>query len=368
MESGADPRSSQSSPGEVHAGGACFITGALGFLGQQIAWTLGCPSAGANLVGCVQNAPSAVRLLVRTQRRLFLPLDTLPQVKFVRGELGKPETYRQSLQGVQTVIHNAALVSFKKTDKEAIFRANIQATQELLDEAAQSGCRNFIFISSISAVGLPPAGAQQGVLADETMYPDLEDKKKHDPYGYSKLVAEQLVQSYQDRMRVIILNPSVILGPGSERIDAILSPIHRWLRWAPVLPMLTTLNSFVDGRDVARAVALALQGGRSGERYIVTAWNMDMVSFTRLALKIMDRNVPVYPVAGGMLKIGDKIVSLLDWLRLNPGVRPLTAINVNKAYSNQKICTELGWSPWYTLEQSLADTLSLSSQKVGVGC
>ena len=154
-------------------------------------------------------------------------------------------------------------------------------------------------------------------------------------------------------MRVIILNPSVIIGPGSPRTAGLL----RWLRWLPLLPMLNTVNSFVDVRDVAQAVVLALSRGRSGERYIITAWNIDQVGFARTALAQMGRRIPVLPLPGWVLRLGDGLVALLDWLKINPAFKKFSALNVDKAYSNAKAQAELGWQPQITLEQSMVDTL-----------
>ena len=85
-------------------------------------------------------------------------------------------------------------------------------------------------------------------------------------YGYSKRISEIELLDLADKMRIIMLNPSVVLGPGSDRIEA----VYRMAGICRSLPMLSYINSFVDVRDVARAVVLALTEGRSGERYIVT--------------------------------------------------------------------------------------------------
>ena len=324
---------------------AYFITGGFGFLGQYVVQALS------------QHDPAAqLRVLVRTPRRTHLPVAQLPQVSLLHGELNDPATYLPALQGAHTVIHNAALVSFRKADEQAVYQANIAGTQQLLQAAAASGCQNFIYISSISAVALQPPR-----LSDESMLPDLEQKKPHDPYGYSKLVGEQMARQYAGlaasgeagQMRVIILNPSVIIGPGSPRTAGLL----RWLRWLPLLPMLNTINSFVDVRDVAQAVVLALSRGRSGERYIITAWNIDQVGFARTALAQMGRRIPVLPLPGWVLRLGDGLVALLDWLKINPAFKKFSALNVDKAYSSAKAQAELGWQPQITLEQSMVDTL-----------
>lgn len=323
--------------------GAYFITGGLGFLGQYIVQALH-----------EHDRQGEVRVMVRTPRQTYLPVQSLERVRLVKSDLSRPESYQAALDNADTVIHNAALVSFKQRDRQALEQANILGTRALADAAARQGCKNFILISSISAIGRKPGG-----LANEDTLADLAEKQAHDPYGYSKLMSEGEVLQYAGRMRVVILNPSVVIGPGSPRIQE----ISRWLRLLPVLPMIHTLNSFVDVRDVAQAVVLALSAGRSGERYIVTGYNVDMLSFSRMALQALGSQAKVIPLPDGLVRLGDGLVDLLDLLRINPGVRRISELNVDKAYDTQKIGRELGWKPAISLEQSLADTLAVDARE-----
>ncbi len=317
--------------------GAVFITGGFGFLGQYIVQAVHDHDPQAEL-----------HVLVRTPRSTHLPIREMARVRLITGDLARPVTFASELDGVETVIHNAALVSFKKGDADELIRSNIVGTEALFEAAIAHGCRNFIFISSISAVG-----RRAGQLSDETMIPNLAEKRAADPYGYSKLVGEQYIQGKADRIRVVILNPSVIIGPGSRRIES----VSRLLRWLPVFPMISTINSFVDVRDVADAAVLAIARGQSGERYIVTTENVDMLTFTRAALRVIGKKAPVFPIPSALLGLGDILVEMLDFLRLNPGFKKISALNVDKAYTSDKIRRDLGWQPRYSLEQSLRDTL-----------
>ena len=319
-----------------------FITGGFGFLGQYIVKAIHDHDPQAEL-----------RVLVRTKRKTLLGIESMERVHLIYGELLQPKTYEKELQGVDTVIHNAALVSFRKSDREKVYKSNVIGTRKLSRAALQTGCKNFIFISSISAIGFDPNG-----LSDETMLPDLEYKRQHDMYGFSKRINELELIEVTEKMRVIMLNPSVVLGPGSDRIKA----VFRMVRFLPILPMLSYINSFVDVRDVAQAVILALTKGRSGERYIVTAHNVDMLTFTKTALKAADRNPLVFPVAGIGVRLLDAILWVMDLLRLNPGIRRLSEMSVDKVLSCKKIQDEMGWEPQYTLEQSIAD--SVQRQKI----
>lgn len=320
-----------------------FITGGFGFLGQYIVQAVHAHDPGAEL-----------RVLVRRQRPTFLGLEALDGVQWITGDLLQPASYEAALQGVEVVIHNAAMVSFRKSERQQVLDSNITGTRNLAEAAVRAGCRSFIYISSISAVGGRPS-----VESDESMYPELEARRRTDAYGYSKVVSEQELQGYTDRMRVLTLNPGVVIGPGSDRVEM----VSKAVRLLPVLPMLEYTNSFVDVRDVARAVTLALTKGRSGERYIVTAWNIGMLEFTRRALAVLGKKTRILPLSGGGVKLMDAFLWLLDLLKLNPGIRRLSEMNTDKAYSWQKIRREMGWEPAFTLEQSLADTFAAATKK-----
>jgi nucleoside-diphosphate-sugar epimerase len=320
-----------------------FITGGFGFLGQYIVKTIHDHDPEAEL-----------RVLIRSTRKTFLGIERLERVRLVRGDLLQPSTYAVSLRGVDAVVHNAALVSFRKSEAETIIRTNVNGTRSVAEAARAAGCSNFVFISSISAIGFNPQG-----LSDETMYPDLENKRRSDAYGYSKLLSEAALKEMSSEMRIVILNPSVILGPGSERIELAL----RAIRLLPILPMLPFVNSFVDVRDTARAVFLALTHGRNGERYIVTAWNVDMLTFMQTVLRLAGKKARLLPLAGRSIQTLDALLWALDALKLNPGIRRLSEINVDKACSFEKIRREMGWQPSITLEQSIRDSFSVKDER-----
>ena len=315
-----------------------FITGGFGFLGQYIVKAIH-----------EHDLQAELRVLVRTNRKTLLDVESMDRVRLIYGELLKPVSYTDELQGVDVVIHNAALVSFRRSDADAIYQSNIVGTRNLSQASLDAGCKEFIFISSISAIGFNPNG-----LSDETTLPNMDYKRGHDIYGYSKRTSELELMELAGRMRIIMLNPSVVLGPGSDRIRA----VYHMARYVPILPMMTYINSFVDVRDVAHAVVLAFSKGNNGERYVVTAWNVDMLTFARQALQLAGRKNLLVPVSGGFVRLMDAMLWVLDILKLNPGLRRFSEMNVDKPFSNKKIKNEMGWEPTFTLEQSIADSVN----------
>ena len=314
-----------------------FITGGFGFLGQYIVQAIH------------DHDPNAkIRVLGRTAPNTYLGVEKLANVRWIQGDLSNPETFERELADADIIIHNAAMVSFSKSDADAVYQTNVVGTHNLAQSALKAGIKNFIFISSISAVGRNP-----NRLINENDYPDLEIKRQKDMYGYSKMLNEAELVKLKDKMRVIMLNPSVILGPGSPRIER----VFHTLKTLPVLPMLSYINSFVDVRDVAQAVVLSITKGHSGERYLVTAHNVDMIEFTKTVLKVMGKKTRIIQITDFWIHIADGIIRLKRKLKLKTGIRPLSEMAEDKAFSWEKIKTEMGWEPKYGLEESLKDSL-----------
>jgi len=316
---------------------AYFITGGLGFMGQYIVRAVH-----------EHDPRGRLRVLVRTRRPTFLRVESLDRLAWLEGDLLRPEAWEAGLEGVDTVIHNAAMVSFRRSEEDLIYRTNVVGTRNLVEAALRAGCRNFIFISSIAAVGV-----ERGKVSDESMSPEPEALHHDSMYGYTKLLCEQHLMSVANRIRVIILNPSLVLGPGSDRI----AMLTKAIRFLPVLPMPRFLHSFVDVRDFAQALVLSLTRGRSGERYIVTAHHADLLTVVRVALDVLGRRAWLVPVSGRGIAALEAVLWFIDVLGLNPGVRDVSRTNIDHEFSSDKIREEMGWVPQYSLEESIRASL-----------
>src|SRR5262249_21687781 len=76
---------------------------------------------------------------------------------------------------------------------------------------------------------------------------------------------------------VVAVNPSLLLGPGDERGSSTGDVIKFLERKIPFVP--AGGMSFVDVRDAAQAMLFALEEGRAGHRYLVTAVILTMDAF-----------------------------------------------------------------------------------------
>lgn len=174
-----------------------------------------------------------------------------PGVTGIRGDLTDPDTLRAAVDGVDVVVHLAAL--FRTEDEAAIWRANLDGTRNLIYAVKEYAPDARFIMSSTGNVYNPDA-----------THPALEtDEVSPKPaYGASKVAAEQLLQG--SGLTWAILRFPFVYGEGDGHIGTI-----------PVLASRFGLHpaqtySLAHHRDIAGAVRLALTGVTDGRIVNVT--------------------------------------------------------------------------------------------------
>ncbi len=232
-----------------------FVTGGTGFVG-------------ANLVRLLLKEGYQVRALVRQASRL----DNLTglDVELVKGDLTDPDLANQ-MTGCEVLFHVAAHYSLWQTDRDRLYQANVIGTRNILAAARQAGIERSVYTSSVAAIGV----GDHGQPVDETHQSPVEELIGH--YKKSKYWAEQeAVKAAQAGQDVVIVNPSTPIGawdlkPTPTGEDIIL----RMLRRKMPAYVETGLN-FIHVEDVAQGHLLALQKGKSGDRYILGHQNLTL--------------------------------------------------------------------------------------------
>jgi UDP-glucose 4-epimerase len=200
---------------------------------------------GSRLLPRLADAGFDCRALVR--RDIDLP----PQTTAVRGDLEDPESLPQALEGVEAIVHLAAL--FRTDDEDAIWKANLDGTRNLIAaaEAHAAGAR-FIMAST------------GNVYNPDTPRPSREG----DPctpsaaYPASKLAAEEQLRN--STLTWAILRLPFVYGDGDGHLAMIptlaprfgLHPAHTY--------------SVAHHRDIMTAVDIALSGAMDGRNVNIT--------------------------------------------------------------------------------------------------
>jgi nucleoside-diphosphate-sugar epimerase len=165
------------------------------------------------------------------------------------------------------VVHCAALVSFHRRDFNLLFKVNRRGTANLVNFALDAEVDQFIHVSSTAAIG-SDTQFSDGLKRESNLWNPNDEVSG---YSLSKFSAEKEVwRANEEGLRVSIVNPSVMFGPGSweESSLKIFRTLHKGLKY-----YTQGSNAFVDVRDVTKLILKLIETEKTGERYLVTGSN-----------------------------------------------------------------------------------------------
>jgi dihydroflavonol-4-reductase len=315
-----------------------LVTGASGFVGAAVARAL-----------LAQGRKVRVLLRPTSDRRNIADLD----VDIAIGRLEDPASLAAAIAGSAALFHVAADYRLWVRDPEAMYRANVEGTRQLMLAALAAGVGRIVYTSSVATLGIGPDGP-----ADETTPSRLEDMVG--PYKRSKFLAEEAVRALvrERGLPAVIVNPSTPIGPGDVRP----TPTGRMILEAAAGRMpayVDTGLNLVHVDDVAAGHLLAEERGRIGERYILGGEDLTLAEILRRIALLTGRKPPsvrlpialLWPialVAEGIGQItGREPFVTRDGLRL---------ARKRMFFSSAKAMRELGYAP-RPADAALADAV-----------
>ena len=322
-------------------------------------------TGGTGLIGSFLLCELRARgLAVRALHRSTVPASlTSLGIDWVQGDLLDATLLASALTpDVTHVFHCAGLVSYAPQDEDALLQVNVEGTAAVVDAClARPGVR-LGYVSSVAALG-SPAPAAEGPPAefrtlDETATWDLG--ASHPAYATSKYLAElEVWRGVAEGLSAVIVNPSVVLGPGDWRRSS-----TQLLRYAHEEHTFYTrgLLNFVDVRDVvAQLLRLTLElPALPAARYILSGGAYPLGDFLRQAAAAFGRRPPKVAVPDWLAEI----VWRFEHTRaLFTGGRPLITRDTARAgrhsvvYNAQKATTTTGLG-----FHSLAETIDWATQ------
>jgi len=249
-----------------------IVTGSTGFVGANLC---------AALVACGWS----VRALHRASSRLTA-LEGIP-VEHATGDVNEPHSLAVAMRGCDAVFHVAAVADYWRQNTEKLYRVNVGGTRAVCQAALDARISRLVFTSSVASLGIP----QPGQLADESHEFNLPPE--HFRYGHSKLLAEGVVREFSSRgLDAVIVNPSIILGPGdlNEISGSIVTEVAR-RRGTSLLYPPGGIN-YIDVRDVCAGHIAAAERGRTGERYILAAHNLTHHEAMKVVAQVIGTPAP----------------------------------------------------------------------------
>lgn len=317
---------------------AKLVIGANGFLGSHVTRQL--------VEGAAQGAE--VRAMVRAGANTR-SIDDLAVTRF-HGDVFDTETLRAAMTGCDDIYYCVVDTRAWLRDPAPLFHTNVDGVRSVLDVATDSSVaepiaatlRRFVFTSSYATVG-----RRRGHVATED---DRIDRRGLSAYVESRVQAEELVLRYaaERGLPAVAMCVSTTYGAG----DWGRTPHGAFIAGAVFGKLPFVMRDIqletVGVDDAARALILAAERGRNGERYLISERMISIADVIRIAADEAGVPPPRRSISVPMLYALGALGSLKARLTGTDAELSVTSVRMMRAEAevdHGKAVRELGWQP-----------------------
>jgi nucleoside-diphosphate-sugar epimerase len=318
-----------------------FVTGGTGFIGKH-------------LVRKLRDRGDDVVALVRTPAKAADLKDWGCEI--VEGDLSNEDAIKRGVQGCEAVFHVGATykVGIPKSEREAMYDANVRGTERVLDAATEAGASRIIYVSTGNVYG-----NTRGEVVDESYRrpqpPDFLSYYDETKYKAHEVALDRIAKGAP----VIIVQPGGVYGPDDP------SELGNMMDQARTGKLKLRLFpeagfNFIHVEDVAEGILLAYDKGRIGESYNLAGEKATMGDLVDKTATLSGRKPPKVTMPAAMMKMAipvGPVVGKLMGFPPNLGELIKTSNGVTFWMTDQKAREELGFAP-RDLDTGLKQTLN----------
>jgi len=265
-------------------------------------------------------------------------------VETFEGSITNADHVKRAVEGIREIYHLAGKVSRERKDSREMYDIHVEGTRLLCDAAKTAGTKTIVIASTSGTIAVTKDG---DVIPDET-YPQPLEIISRWPYYASKSYQEMAaLERFNGKgLRLVIMNPSLLLGPGDDRLSSTKLILDFMGRKISAVP--TGGVSFVDARDAAKTFRVAMKKGRHGERYLLGAVNWTFSKFFGRLERLTKVSAPWIALPSRVAITGSQLLDSLfkQWDMASP-VEP-GAIEMAQYFwylNCSKAARELGFKP-----------------------
>lgn len=306
-----------------------LVTGATGFVGKQLALKL---AGSGHMVHAMYRSEAKIGEMEHPNIRLF------------KGTLADLASIDNAMKGCDQVYHLAAFAAVWTRHPEEIYEQNVQGTANILESALKHGVKRVVHTSTAGVFG--PSGEKPNSEDN----PIAETHFVH--YDRSKALAEQKINTYvRDGMNVLIVNPTRVYGPGKlGDSNGVTRMIRDYIKgkWHIIPGNGQSVGNYVFIDDVVDGHILAMEKGRTGERYLLGGSDLSFNEFFNILKEVTGSHYFLIRIP---LFIGISIAAIMLIIAKLTGRMPLITPGLLKRYSHhwavssEKAKAELGYDP-----------------------
>lgn len=309
-----------------------MVTGANGFVGEA-------------LVTSLMSKDFTLRQAVRQMK----PETFDDESVFVSGDINESTNWMNALAGIDVIVHTAARVHVmneRSLDPIAEFRrVNVLGSVNLARQAAISGVKRFIYLSSVKVNGEASVVGRALEASDSP--------RPFGAYAVSKLEAEvELLRvASETGLEVVIVRPPLVYGPGVKANFALLMRAIQMRVPLPFGMVGDNRRSMVSLDNLIDFIVVCLEHpAASNEIFMVSdGHDLSTAELVHRISKASGKKTILLPVPVPLLKKIALIFGKKDFMeRLTGSLQ----VDIRKNFSL------LDWKPKACLHESLVKTLS----------
>jgi dihydroflavonol-4-reductase len=315
-----------------------LITGGTGFLGVHIVRQL-LDSGVKNLRVMASSVPSWM---------------ADAGVEPISGSVTDRAAVAEAVQNTSAIFHLAGKVSRDNNDAVAMNKVHVEGTRILCEAAKEAGVQTMVLASSSGTIAV----SEDEQVFDETFPQPVEIISQWAYYASKYYQERAALENFDGEGRkLVIMNPTLLLGPEDERLSStkiVLDFLGRKIPYCPSGGL-----SIVDARDTASAFINALEKGGHQEKYLLGSANMTFAEFFGRLERLSGVSAPMMKFPKSLAVAGSSIIESVfkNWGRTSP----VASKEVEQAehfwyLDASKAQEELGFSP-RDPQETLNDTI-----------
>ena len=267
-------------------------------------------------------------------------------IEIKTGDIRNYDAVLNAVKGCDYVFHLAATAANTIRQKDNIFGINVDGTENVMKACLESNVKKVVYASSSATLGF---SRRERKLTEK----DVMDSKDN-LYGQSKKLGEDKVYWYISKgLDATVVIPSFVMGAGE--IDPTRYGLFRSISRGRIRLAFPGGSSMVAVEDLIEGMILAMENGKTGERYILSSNYLRLFNFYNLIAKIMGKPRIKFCIPHGFCYPMYFLGAILQVIMKNP---PISTESV-RWHFNYKFCdsskarTQLGWTPKVSLEESI---------------